>query len=151
VTAFLNGITGVNANGSTAEMLRLNTAIPPTPAGTQFTGGGRGLGAAGCLIPAATTTAPRVVDPNALTTSSVLNGGNCDAAGFPNGRRPGDDVVDVALRVAMGYLLNSGCTVADGAACVALAGLAPLGDGLQQRPDQFTAGFPYLQPPHPGD
>ena len=25
-----------------------------------------------------------------------------DLAGFPNGRRPGDDVVDIALRVVMG-------------------------------------------------
>ena len=29
-----------------------------------------------------------------------------DTAGFPNGRRPGDDVVDIALRVVMGVLLN---------------------------------------------
>ena len=28
-----------------------------------------------------------------------------DTAGFPNGRRPGDDVVDIELRVAMGVLL----------------------------------------------
>ena len=34
----------------------------------------------------------------------VLGGDN---AGFPNGRRPGDDVVDIELRVAMGVL----CTV----------------------------------------
>ena len=27
-----------------------------------------------------------------------------DNAGFPNGRRPGDDVVDVALRVVEGIL-----------------------------------------------
>ncbi len=27
-----------------------------------------------------------------------------DLAGFPNGRRPGDDVVDLALRVVMGRL-----------------------------------------------
>jgi hypothetical protein len=30
-----------------------------------------------------------------------------DLAGFPNGRRPGDDVVDVALRVVEGILLSS--------------------------------------------
>ena len=38
-----------------------------------------------------------------------------DNAGFPNGRRPGDDVVDIALRVAMGMLctLNLGCAPAD--------------------------------------
>jgi hypothetical protein len=33
----------------------------------------------------------------------VLGG---DLAGFPNGRRPGDDVVDEALRVVMGVLLT---------------------------------------------
>ena len=42
-----------------------------------------------------------------------------DAAGFPNGRRPGDDVVDISLRVAMGVLctLNQpsvfGCSAAE--------------------------------------
>ena len=35
-------------------------------------------------------------------TLGVLGG---DVAGFPNGRRPGDDVVDIELRVAMGVLL----------------------------------------------
>jgi hypothetical protein len=33
----------------------------------------------------------------------VLGG---DLAGFPNGRRPIDDVVDIELRVAMGVLLS---------------------------------------------
>jgi hypothetical protein len=31
-----------------------------------------------------------------------------DNAGFPNGRRPGDDIVDVTLRVAMGRLITLG-------------------------------------------
>ena len=30
-----------------------------------------------------------------------------DNAGFPNGRRPGDDVVDIELRVAMGVLCHA--------------------------------------------
>ena len=34
----------------------------------------------------------------------VLGGDN---AGFPNGRRPGDDVVDIELRVAMGVLCHA--------------------------------------------
>jgi hypothetical protein len=38
-----------------------------------------------------------------------------DNAGFPNGRRPGDDVVDIELRVAMGVLctINLACKPAD--------------------------------------
>ena len=43
----------------------------------------------------------------------VLGGDN---AGFPNGRRPGDDVVDAELRVAMGVLCTlsiGGCVPAE--------------------------------------
>jgi hypothetical protein len=70
VAAFLTGIDGVNANGSVAEMIRLNTAIAPVAKDKQST-----FGVAGD-----------------------------DLAGFPNGRRPSDDVVDIALRVLMGIL-----------------------------------------------
>jgi len=74
-----------------------------------------------------------------------------DNAGFPNGRRPGDDVVDAELRVAMGALcvatgaldaLKVGCKPAD-----APAGGAPLTDGALQSPAQFPDAFPYLNTP----
>ncbi|MGH1359264.1 MAG: DUF4331 domain-containing protein [Burkholderiaceae bacterium] len=77
-----------------------------------------------------------------------------DLAGFPNGRRPGDDVVDVSLRVAMGALcalsgaddnLNVGCTPADAA-----AGGAPITDGVRTDASQFYTTFPYLVAPLPG-
>lgn len=77
-----------------------------------------------------------------------------DNAGFPNGRRPGDDVVDAELRVAMGALcvatgaldtLKVGCKPAD-----APAGAAPLTDGALQSPAQFPDAFPYLNTPLPG-
>jgi hypothetical protein len=74
-----------------------------------------------------------------------------DVAGFPNGRRPGDDVVDISLRVAMGVLctLNDpsvfGCTAADAA-----AGSAPLTDGAYVDDSFFDAAFPYLITPLPG-
>ena len=41
--------------------------------------------------------------PKAQQNNIGVLGG--DTAGFPNGRRPGDDVVDMALRVVMGVLL----------------------------------------------
>jgi hypothetical protein len=78
----------------------------------------------------------------------VLGG---DVAGFPNGRRPGDDVVDISLRVAMGVLctLNNpavfGCVPADAA-----AGTAPLTDGAYVDDTFFDASFPYLLEPLPG-
>ena len=70
-----------------------------------------------------------------------------DNAGFPNGRRPGDDVVDVALRVVMGKLckLNVGCAPAD-----APAGDAPLTDGALVNDGMFDTAFPYLKTPVPG-
>ncbi|MES2533406.1 MAG: DUF4331 domain-containing protein [Pseudomonadota bacterium] len=77
-----------------------------------------------------------------------------DNAGFPNGRRPGDDIVDAELRVAMGVLcvatgasdaLHVGCKPAD-----APAGGAALTDGASQSPTQFPDAFPYLNTPLPG-
>ena len=74
-----------------------------------------------------------------------------DNAGFPNGRRPGDDVVDIELRVAMGVLctLNNapvfGCVAAD-----APVGSAPITDGATVDDSRFDAAFPYLRTPLPG-
>ncbi|HKA89902.1 MAG TPA: DUF4331 domain-containing protein [Haliangiales bacterium] len=120
VAAFLTGVAGVNANGSTAEMLRLNTALPATPKGAQ-----QSLGAALCFVQGTLT----------------LDNPGCDPAGFPNGRRPGDDTVDIALRVAMGYLL----TTAD-----APSGQLGYTDAVLQSDAQFDAAFPYLTTPMPG-
>ena len=77
-----------------------------------------------------------------------------DAAGFPNGRRLGDDVVDVSLRVAMGALcvltgdtdaLKVGCKPSD-----APAGGVPFVDGVRASATDFQQVFPYLNTPLPG-
>ena len=109
VAAFLTGVDGVNkpANVVASEMVRLNTAIPPTPGLQQ-------------------------------SRLGVLGGDN---AGFPNGRRPGDDVVDIELRVAMGYLLPP---------AMAPSGQLPFTDAALQEDAQFDAAFPYLRTPTPG-
>jgi hypothetical protein len=125
VAAFLTGVGGVNkpANVVASEMLRLNTALPATAKGQQ-----NSLGAAGCFVNGAL-----VVSGNAA----------CDPAGFPNGRRPGDDVVDIALRVMMGALLPPG------AGKPASADL-PYTDGVLIEDSQFDNAFPYLRTPIPG-
>jgi len=68
----------------------------------------------------------------------VLGG---DTAGFPNGRRPGDDVVDIELRVAMGVLLP---------ADQAPSGQLPYTDGTSLSAAEFAPAFPYVNPPLPG-
>ena len=77
-----------------------------------------------------------------------------DAAGFPNGRRLGDDVVDVSLRVAMGALcvltdknddLKVGCKPKD-----APAGGVAFVDGVRASATDFQQVFPYLNTPIPG-
>jgi Domain of unknown function (DUF4331) len=78
-----------------------------------------------------------------------------DAAGFPNGRRPADDVVDLSLRVAMGALctltgstdtLRVGCKPAD-----APAGGLALTDGVRKTAANYGAAFPYLTTPIGGN
>ncbi len=120
VATFLTGI-NTPATGNlnqpknvvASEMLRLNTAVAPTPKGSQ-----NNLG--------------------------VIGG---DLAGFPNGRRPGDDVVDIELRVAMGKLISLGLY---GAPAQAPAGNAPLTDGAYVDDGMFDDAFPYIRTPIPG-
>lgn len=64
-----------------------------------------------------------------------------DTAGFPNGRRPGDDVVDIELRVAMGVLLP---------AADAPSGQLPYTDQTAVSATEFMNVFPYLNTPLSG-
>ena len=141
-TTFLTGITGVNKpaiNPAPSEMLRLNTAVAPVPFAAQ-----NRLGVAG----------------NALANGT-------DNAGFPNGRRPKDDVVDIALVAMLGGLcvingdndalkLNSvpgvpGATSACKPSSVPLgAKSADIHDAVDQATVPFMAGFPYLNTPNAG-
>lgn len=148
-TVFLTGITGVNkpANPVPSEMLRLNTAIAPVAFAEQ-----NRLGVAG----------------EVLRVGGVANLANAkDLAGFPNGRRPKDDVVDIALVAVLGGLcvingdndalkLNSIPSVS-GVTSSCKPSSVPLGatsaavhDGVDQAVVPFLAGFPYLNTPNPG-
>lgn len=122
-TVFLKGVKGLNqpANVTTpAEMMRLNTAIAPTPIGMQ----------------------------------SALGVAGGDNAGYPNGRRPGDDVVDISIRAAMGLLcvltgptdaLQVGCHPSD-----APSGNVPFTDGVRKTSTNYAGTFPYLTTPLSG-
>jgi len=68
-----------------------------------------------------------------------------DVAGFPNGRRPGDDVVDAEIRVAMGLLCHLDLGLCDPED--APSGDLAYTDGVTQSAAQFDATFPYLITP----
>jgi hypothetical protein len=95
---------GPNDAGTVADLLRLNTGIPPTAVGSQ-----KRLG--------------------------FLVGDN---AGFPDGRRPIDDVVDIAARAVGGILVDP-----------AKFGTR-IGDGVNLNEDGYGATFPYVKPAHSG-
>ncbi len=95
---------GPNDAGPVADLLRLNTGIPPTPVGQQ-----KRLG--------------------------FLVG---DDAGFPNGRRPIDDVVDIASRAVAGILVDP-----------TKYGTA-IGDGVNLNENGYGATFPYVLPANSG-
>lgn len=84
------------------------------------------------------------VPPPGQSRLGALGGDN---AGFPNGRRPGDDVVDIELRVAMGVLCHAfpgafGCGPAD-----APSGTLAFTDGAFVDASFFDAVFPYIRTP----
>ncbi|MFN0182791.1 MAG: DUF4331 domain-containing protein, partial [Aquabacterium sp.] len=132
VTTFLTGIEGLNkpANVVPSEMLRLNTSIAPVPFEQQ-----NRLGVVG----------------------NILAGGS-DFAGFPNGRRPKDDIVDISLVAVMGGLCmanGDGNTLKLGADCkpsnVPLGATAfKLHDAVDQAVVPLLPRFPYLFTPAPG-
>src|SRR5713101_6305043 len=95
---------GPNDHGPIADLMRLNTGIPPTPVANQ-----KRLG--------------------------FLAG---DTAGFPNGRRLNDDVVDIASRAVGGILADP---VKFG---------TPIGDGVNTNTEGFGTTFPYVMPANSG-
>ncbi len=70
-----------------------------------------------------------------------------DNAGYPNGRRPGDDVVDITLRVAMGKLYSLGLF---GGASNAPSGALEFTDGAYTDDTHYLKAFPYVMPPLSG-
>ncbi len=100
--------------------------------------------------------------PAAQNDLGVLGG---DLAGFPNGRRPYDDVVDIELRVAAGALCgaigncgpsattldpNNGAPYTDGARAAGSSMTNVQVTGQIKPNDTYLESFPYLRAPLPG-
>ena len=91
-------------------------------------------------------TAVPATSPGSENRLGVIGG---DLGGYPNGRRLGDDVVDISLRVAAGVLLP-GNSCAGGTASCNQAPNNQLGDGVNQNEKPFRTTFPYLASPYDG-
>jgi hypothetical protein len=136
VAAAVTGVAGVNMpmGGGAGEMQRLNVAFAPKALKDQFA-----LGAAGCFLgPIVASTNPYGID-----TANAA----CDPNGFPNGRRPLDDVTDIILSVVATNFLRTTTKVV-------------LHDGVAEEAGFRTAAgdpafvgadmFPYLPTPNGG-
>lgn len=137
VTVFLDGIAGVNKFTGTpalGEMVRLNTA-DLFVTNVKAAAAQNDLGALPCFLDSGRTAVAG--PPLTLPPANMA----CDVNGFPNGRRPGDDVVDIALRVTIGYLMGTNEAPAAG---------VPLHDAVLQNATQFDSVFPYLKTPNAG-
>lgn len=131
------------------------TNFPRTDLVTVFLKGLAGLNQPKNVVPSEMLRLNTTIAPVAAAAQNPLGVPGGDNAGFPNGRRPGDDVVDLSLRVAMGALcaltgtgdtLKVGCTPAD-----APAGALALTDGVRNNASTFKVTFPYLNTPIPGN
>ncbi len=106
IQVFLTGVPGLTqpTDVQPAEVLRLNTSIPPCS--------------------------------DQCSSLGVIDG---DLAGYPNGRRLEDDVVDISLRAVLGVLLPDHQPIADS-----------IGDGVDANDVPFLGEFPYVGYPHSG-
>jgi hypothetical protein len=98
------------------------------------------------------------IPPVAAGAQSNLGLLACDTSGFPNGRRPADDVIDITLTAAEGALTAANpnalqtCSVASGTPTVVNAN-AVVNDGADADSadaNYYLATFPYLAAPLPG-
>ena len=145
--------------GSAAQV----PAMPRNDLVAAFLTGVKGLNQPVHVTPAEmlrlnTSTAP--TPPAQQNDLGVLGG---DLAGFPNGRRPYDDVVDITLRVAEGALCsattpcgsetkdpNNGAPYTDGARAAGPTQATLSVSGQINPADTYLDEFPYLFNPIPG-
>lgn len=121
--------------------VRAPTAFPRSDLVSVFLTGVEGLNKPAQVRPAEMLRLNTAIPPVAPARQKNLGVLAGDLAGFPNGRRPGDDVVDIALRAVMGVLLDTNS---------APDGKLPYTDGAYVDASMFDNAFPYLTMPLPG-
>ena len=88
------------------------------------------------------------IAPTPRDEQSPLGVAGGDLAGYPNGRRPGDDAVDISLRAVMGVLCHLGVGLCDPED--APTGMTAYTDGAPLSATDLGNTFPYLLTPYPG-
>jgi hypothetical protein len=130
--------------------------IPRNDLATAFLTGFAGVNQLAKVTPSEMTRLNTGIPSVPAASQSNFGVAGGDLAGFPNGRRPGDDTVDIALRVVMGalcYPLNIGGNAVDLKLCKpenAPLGQVPFTDGAPVSAADFDETFPYLSTPLPG-
>ncbi|HEY7295281.1 MAG TPA: DUF4331 domain-containing protein, partial [Dehalococcoidia bacterium] len=135
-------------NPEPANLLKLlyKVNIPPTPRtdiSAVFLLGVPGLNNPGTSVPADELRLNLAIPPSANPNRMGVLAN--DTAGFPNGRRLNDDVVDIELQAVAGatYPLIDKSFTPDPLA-------SKLGDGVDGPDKQPLATFPYVASPYPG-
>ena len=130
--------------------------LPRTDLVAAFLTGINGLNQPANVVPSEMMRLNLAIAPTPIDQQSTLGVIGDDLAGFPNGRRPGDDSVDIALRVVMGALCHPvpiAGTPTDLGLCSpedAPIGTVPLTDGAPISAAELQNVFPYLNNPIPG-
>ena len=140
--------------------------VPQSPRNdlvTAFLTGVKGLNQPAQVTPSEMLRLNTAIAPAAPAAQNDLGVLGGDDAGFPNGRRPYDDVVDVTLRVAMGALCgaigdcgsqksdpNNGIPYTDGARAAGPDAANSHVTGAISAADTYLDVFPYLATPFPG-
>jgi Domain of unknown function (DUF4331) len=124
---------------------------PRTDLEAVFLTGVAGLNKPANVVPAEELRLNTTTPVTAIASQNDLGVLGGDLSGFPNGRRPIDDVVDITLRAAMGALL----TPYDGSSTdpdPASDASRQLGyeDGVEPDPTLYLPAFPYLNTPVAG-
>ncbi|WP_438862352.1 DUF4331 domain-containing protein [Neptunicella sp.] len=132
------------------------TNFPRTDLVTAFLTGFPGVNQLSTVTPSEMLRLNTSIAAKPAAMQSTFGVAGDDLAGFPNGRRPGDDVVDIALRVVMGRLcypipVNGEDT--DLGLCApedASVGNVPFTDGAPVNASMMMDSFPYLATPVSG-
>jgi len=130
--------------------------LPRTDLVATFLTGFEGVNQLATVTPSEIMRLNTGIAPTPQSMQNNLGVAAGDLAGYPNGRRPGDDTVDITLRVAMGALCypiplpdgptNLGFCDADDAP----VGDQPFTDGAPIDASDVQGQFPYLNTPLPG-